>query len=179
MLNHGLYTGTLWTVPATFVDTSGDAVDLSGIDYVATVVLDGTTVFTFRSTGAASNEGTIDTSAAATGVLTFNATVTQHAAVLANLYRFHLVRDLTDDIWAAEATLLIGEPGDLETYLKFDRTVGASVELPILVIGGGGADPMFPFDAGFSSTDYFGLQAFDFGSSAGPAGATYDLGSSS
>ena len=178
MLNHGLYTDCKWSVPATFVDSAGAAVDLSGVNYVATAVLDGAVVFTFRSTGAGAAEGTIDTTSAATGKLTFEATTTQHAAVKAGLYRFHLVRDLADDIWAAEASLLIGAPGDQETYLQFDRIVGASVELPILV-GGGGADPMFPFDAGLSSTDYFGLQVFDFGSSGGTAGATYDLGSSS
>lgn len=159
MLNHGLYTDTLWSVPVTFVDTAGAAVDLSGVQYVADVYQNGTLAFTFRSTGADTDEGTIDVTDAATGVLTFEATETQHAAVAAGLYRFHLYRDLTDDVWAAEATLLIGQPGDRETYLKFDRTVGASVELPI-VIGGGGT-------------------GIDLGNPGGPSGEIFDMGSPS
>jgi hypothetical protein len=159
MLNHGLYTDTLWSVPVTFVDAAGAAVDMSGVQYVADVYQNGAVAFTFRSTGADTDEGTIDVTSAATGVLTFAATETQHAAVAAGLYRFHLYRDLTDDIWAAEATLLIGSPGDRETYLKFDRTVGASVELPI-VIGGGGT-------------------GIDLGNPGGPSGEIFDMGSPS
>lgn len=176
MLNYGLYTDSLWSVPVTFVDTAGDPVDLSGVDYVATVWQNGEEVFAFKSSGAAADEGTIDVTNAATGVLTFVATPDQHAAVEAGFYRLHLVRDLADDVWAAEANLLIGQPGDRETYLKFDRTVGASVELPI-VIGAGGAEPDFPFDGGNAATDYFGLQVFDFGSATGPSDETIDLGS--
>lgn len=179
MLNHGLYTDCGWSVPVTFVDPAGAVVDLSGSEYTAEVYQDGALKFVFRSTGSSASEGTIDVASAATGVLTFNATETQHAAVLAGLYRLHLYRDATDDIWAAEADFLVGEPGDRETYISFDRTVGASVELPIIIGGGGTADPMFPFDAGLSSTDYFSAQVFDFGTSGGPAGSTYDLGSSS
>jgi hypothetical protein len=174
MLNHGLYTDTLWSVPVNFVDTAGAAVDLSGVEYVATVWLNGTEAFAFKSTGAASDEGTIDTTDAATGVLTFAATETQHAAVAAGLYRLHLVRDLDDDVWAAEASLLIGQPGDRETYLKFDRTVGATVELPILVGGGTGG---FALDGGLSGTDYTGLALFDMGIASGSAGGAIDLGS--
>lgn len=173
MLNHGLYTDTLWSVPVTFVDTSGDPIDLSGAQYIATVWLNGTEVFVFKSTGADTDEGTIDTSQAATGVLTFAATETQHAAVAAGLYRVHLVRDLTDDVWTAEANMLIGQPGDRETYLKFDRTVGASVELPILVGSSSG------FDGGSATTDYTGLPAFSFGNASGGADGLIDLGSSS
>jgi hypothetical protein len=172
MLNHGLYTDTVWSVPVTFVDTDGDAVDLSGAEYVATAWLNGTEAFVFKSTGAASDEGTIDTAAAATGVLTFEATLTQHAAVAAGLYRLHLVRD-DDDIWTAEANLLIGAPGDRETYLKFDRTVGATVELPIVVGGTGG----FALDGGLSDTNYTGLAVFDMGNASGSEGGAIDLGS--
>lgn len=159
MLNHGLYTDCGWTVPVTFVEPDGTAADLSGAQYVADVYLDGTKVFAFRSTGNSASEGTIDTSLAATGKLTFNATETQHAAVLAGLYRLHLYRDLTDDIWAAEADFLVGEPGDRETYMSFDRTVGASVELPI-IIGGGSS-------------------GIDLGNPGGPSGEIFDMGSPS
>jgi hypothetical protein len=159
MLNHGLYTDTLWTVPITFVDAAGAVVDMSGVQYVAEVFTNGASVFTFRSTGASASEGTIDVTSAASGILTISATETQHAAVAAGLYRLHLVRDLDDDVWAAEASLLIGQPGDRETYLKFDRTVGATVELPI-VIGGGSS-------------------GIDLGNPGGPSGEIFDMGSPS
>jgi hypothetical protein len=180
MLNHGLYTGTLWSVPVTFVDAAGDPVDMSGIEYFAEVFADGVPIFVFRSSGAAADEGEIDTASAADGVLTFTATQEQHAAVPAGLYRLHLLRDLADDVWTAEGTLLIGEPGDRETYLRMDlnrtREVNAAVYLPIIV-GGGGVEPDFPFDGGNAATDYFGLQVFDFGSATGPSDETIDLGS--
>jgi hypothetical protein len=162
MLNHGLYTDTLWTVPITFVDAAGAVVDMSGVQYVAEVFADGASVFTFRSTGASASEGTIDVTSAASGILTISATETQHAAVAAGLYRFHLYRDLTDDVWTAEGTLLIGAPGDRETYLKMDqnqtRTVNGAVYLPIQVGTTGG---------------------LDLGNPDGPDGTIFDLGSPS
>jgi hypothetical protein len=163
MLNHGLYTDQSWSVPVTFVDAAGAAVDMSGVQYVAEVFADGVPVFAFRSTGADTDEGTIDLTAAATGVLTFNATEAQHAAVQAGLYRFHLWRDIADDVWTAEGTLLIGEPGARETYLKMDqnrsRTINAAVYLPI-VLGGGSS-------------------GIDLGNPGGPSGEIFDMGSPS
>lgn len=178
MLNYGLYTDSLWSVPVTFVDADGDPVDLSGVEYFAEVYADGVQVFAFRSTGAAADEGQIDTAAAASGILTLTATEAQHAAVPAGLYRLHLLRDLADDVWTAEGTLLIGEPGDRETYLKMDqnrtRQVNAAVYLPIVVGGGTGG---FALDGGAATTDFTGLPAFDFGAASGSAGGAIDLGS--
>lgn len=175
MLNHGLYTDTLWSVPVTFVDTNGDAVDMSGREYVAEAYLNGTLVFTFRSTGADTDEGTIDTSDAASGILSFDATLTQHAAVSAGLYRLHVRRTLPDDIWTAEANMLIGNPGDRETYIKFDRTVGASVELPIVI--GSGSGGTAGFDGGSADTDFGSIPVFDMGGASGSVGGIIDLGS--
>lgn len=159
--NHGLYTDCDWNVPVTFRDTSGAVVNLSGAEYVADVYRDGVAVFAFRSLGSAADEGTIDLTNATTGVLTFRATPTEHAGLASGLYRFHLKRDLANDVWAAEAMLLIGDPGDVETYLKFDRTSGAFVELPIIV--GGISDGIATFDAGFANTDYTGIPSWDLG----------------
>lgn len=153
MLNHGLYTDCRWSVSVDFVDPVGAAINLSGAQYVADVVANGAVVFRFRSTGAAANEGIIDLTHADTGNLRFDATETQHASVAAGLYRFHLKRDSTNGIWTAEATLVVGAPGDAEAYLKFDRTVGAAVELPNVVVSG-----------------------FELGSPNGPAGRFLDLG---
>jgi hypothetical protein len=161
MLNHGLYTDQSWSVPVTFVDAAGATVDMSGVQYVADVFADGVLIFTFRSTGADVDEGTIDLTAAASGKLTLSATEAQHAAVPAGLYRLHLWRDLAEDVWAAEGTLLIGQPGDRETYLKMDQnrgsTLNAAVYLPI-VIGGGGT-------------------GIDLGNPGGPSGEIFDMGS--
>jgi hypothetical protein len=180
-LNHGLYTDTLWSVPVTFVDAAGAAINMSGVPYVAEVFRDGVLEFVFRSTGAASDEGTIDLTAATAGKLTFVATEPQHAAVPAGLYRFHLWRDLTDDVWTASGALLIGKPGDRETYLKMDgnrtRTVNASVLLPIVIGGDGGGTDSFVLDGGAAATDFTGLPAFDFGNASGPEGGAIDLGS--
>jgi hypothetical protein len=173
MRNHGIYTDTAWTVPVTFVDPQGVVVDMSGADYIAEVVKDGVTVFVFRSVNASTSEGTIDMTDASTGVMVFNATETQHAAVASGMYRLHLVRDLTDDIWAAEATLVVGGPGDRETYLRFDTTVGATVELPIVVGGSGN----FSFDGGSSNTNYTGFPVFDLGGASGTAGGSLNMGS--
>lgn len=156
MLNHGIYTDCAWSVPVTFVDPSNNPVDLSSGEYVAEVYRNGEVAFVFRSTGAAADEGTIDTADAADGILTFETTEDVSAGIAAGLYRLHLKRDSTDDIWTAEATLLVGSPGDRETYLKFDRTTGGSVELPITVVDG--IPP-------------------DLGGPTGPSGRVFDLGS--
>lgn len=181
MLNHGLYTDTLWSVPVTFVDAAGAAINLSGFEYVAEVVQNGNTVFAFRSTGAAADEGTISTTDAATGKLTLVATEAGHASVDAGLYRVHLFRDLADDVWTASGTLLIGDPGDRETYLKMDgnrtRAVNAAVHLPIVIIGEGTGSDTFALDGGAATTNFTGLPAFDFGSADGTAGGAIDLGS--
>ncbi|MEY5097589.1 MAG: hypothetical protein RJA36_308 [Pseudomonadota bacterium] len=164
-LNHGLYTDTLWSVPITFVDAAGAAINLSGAEYVAEVYNNGVLVFTFRSVGAAADEGLIETTNAATGILRLTATEVQHAGVRAGVYRLHLFRDLTDDIWTAEGTLLIGSPGDRETYLKMDgnrtRTVNAAVVLPIIV--GGTSDGITSFDAGSAATDFTSIPLWDLG----------------
>lgn len=118
--NHGLYTDTAWAVPVLFKDAAGAAVDMSGYAYVAELIAAGATAFSFKSTGGGASDGTIDTAQAATGTLTFNASSTQHAAVSAGLYRIHLKRDVADDVWTAEGTVVIGGPGANETYVRFD-----------------------------------------------------------
>ncbi len=118
--NHGIYTDTVWAVPVTFRDTAGSTIDLSGYAYVAELVANAAVVFRFKSTGAGATDGTLDLTSAATGVIGFNATIAQHANVTAGIYRVHLKRDLSDDVWTAEGTILIGDPGAKETYLVFD-----------------------------------------------------------
>lgn len=118
--NHGLYTDTVWAVPVTFTDTAGTAIDLSGYAYVAELVSAGSVVFRFKSSGVGATDGTLDLTDADEGIIAFGASVAAHANVPAGAYRVHLKRDLTDDIWTAEGTMLVGEPGSLETYLRFD-----------------------------------------------------------
>lgn len=163
MLNHGLYTDALWSVPIVFKDAAGSPVDLSGFQYLAEVWLNGTKVFTFKSTGGGATDGVINLANAASGQLVLTATVSQHAGVQAGLYRIHIKRDLTDDVWVAEGDILVGEPGDRETYIKMDQnrssTVNAAVYLPI-VIGDGGS-------------------GIDLGNPGGPSGEIFDMGSPS
>jgi hypothetical protein len=170
-LNHGLYTDTLWSVQAEFAYQDGSTMDLTGEEYIAEAYQNGELMFTFRSSGAAANEGVILIGGATSGMLTFQATLAQHAAVKPGLYRLHLKRDQADDVWHAEATMLVGQPGDRETYLRFDESVFTTVAPPT---GGSGG---FFFDGGDAATDYSGLPAFDFGSAASPEGGSIDLGS--
>lgn len=118
--NHGLYTDTVWAVPVTFRDTAGSTINLSGYAYVAELVANAGVVFRFKSTGGGAGDGTLDLTNAATGVIGFNATIAQHASVTAGIYRVHLKRDLSEDVWTSEGTILIGDPGAKETYLLFD-----------------------------------------------------------
>ena len=120
IVNHGLYTDTVWAVPVTFKDTAGNLINLTGHQYVADVFSNGVNKFTFRSSGASVTEGTLGLANAATGVISFNATITQHAGVKAGIYRLHLKRDLGEGAWFSEGTILIGDPGAVETYLLFD-----------------------------------------------------------
>jgi hypothetical protein len=120
-MNHGLYTDTAWYVPVLFNAADGTAQDLSGSAYLAEMYLNGSIVFRFRSAGNASNEGTLDVSQAANGIIAFVATSAQHAGVAAGFYRLHLKRDLADDTWQAEGNMLIGAPGAVETYISMDE----------------------------------------------------------
>lgn len=119
-MNNGLYTDTAWRVPVLFRDPGGTVLDMSGYAYLADVLLNGVTVFRFRSTGAAADEGTIDVAQAESGVITFNATIAQHQEVAAGLYRLHLKRDLAEDTWQASGFMLVGAPGAAATYITFD-----------------------------------------------------------
>ena len=116
--NHGLYTDCAWAVPVLFSDPAGAAVDLSGSEYVAEMIANGAVVFTFKSTGAGAGDGDIDTALAADGTLTFSVTKTQSETISAGFYRLHLKR--VSDVWTAEGTVIIGDRGANETYMRFD-----------------------------------------------------------
>lgn len=120
-MNHGLYTDTAWYVPVLFNTADGTALNLSGANYLAEMYQNGTMVFRFKSTGNAANEGSLDLSQAANGIIAFLATSAQHAGIAAGLYRLHLKKDLADDTWQAEGNVLIGAPGALETYILMDE----------------------------------------------------------
>lgn len=124
--NLGIYTDTAWSVPFTFTDTTGVLVNLAGAEYVADVISSsGAVAFRFKSTGGGATDGVIDKTLAASGVLTFSATIAQHVDVLPGLYRIHLKKDLSDDVWTAEGSMLVGLPGMVETYIDFDDPTSA------------------------------------------------------
>jgi len=131
-VNHGIYTDTLWSVPVVFSN------ELLDTDYILDVYSAATKVFTFKSTGAAAGEGTIDLTDIATDQLGFVATEAQHAAMAAGLYRLHLYTAGTDSIWQATGQMLVGLPGAKSTYLRFDAVDNGSavVANPITVAGG-------------------------------------------
>ena len=165
MINHGLYTDTLWSVPVTFRDGAGAAVDLSGKAFVLQLIdAGGAVAFSFKSSGAGAGEGTIDTTSAATGVLSFAATEAQHAAVSAGFYRAHLFADAADDVWQATGKVLIGSPGEAETYLLFDDITAnpsATVEGIVTVRL---VTSLAAFDGGSAFTDYSTGPSINLGS---------------
>lgn len=131
-INHGLYTDTSWAVSLIFKNDDGAAANLSGFQYVMDVLLGNTVVFRFKSNTPGATEGTIGLASAASGQLDFTATPTAHVLVAAGIYRVHLKRDLSDDIWYATGKMKVGKPGERTTYLTIDRT-SASGTSPLSV----------------------------------------------
>jgi hypothetical protein len=138
-VNYGLYTDTAWSVPIVFKDVTGAVVNLSGAEFLADVISSsGAVVFRFKSTGGGATDGVIDKSQAINGILTFTASSTQHANIVAGIYRVHLKKDLTDDVWTSEGTMLVGGPGASDTYLTFDDPSNGTVGALVINVGGGG-----------------------------------------
>lgn len=164
-INHGLYTDTLWAVPVKFTDANGAAVDMSGKQFVLQLInTAGTVAFSFRSTGAGAGEGTINTTDAAQGQLSFAATEAQHADVAAGVYRAHLYADAADDVWQATGKVLIGKPGEAQTYLQFDditanQTATVSGIATIRLVTSTAA-----FDGGSAYSDFSTGPSLDLGS---------------
>lgn len=131
-INHGLYTDTSWAVSLVFENDDGAAPDLSGFHYVMDVLLGTTVVFRFKSNSPGAAEGTLGVASAASGQLDFTATPTAHALVAAGVYRVHLKRDLSDDIWYATGRMKVGKPGERTTYLTIEKT-SASGTAPLSV----------------------------------------------
>lgn len=165
MINHGLYTDTAWSVPIEFKDPAGVAVDLSGKAFVLQLIDgSGAVAFSFRSTGGGQSDGTIDITSAASGSLTFAATEAQHASVTAGFYRAHLYADAADDVWQATGKVLIGKPGEAQTYLQFDditanQTATVSGIATIRLVTSTAA-----FDGGSAYSDFSTGPSLDLGS---------------
>ena len=137
-MNHGLYTDTAWSVVVRFANADGSHPDLSGADYIMTVVTAaGGIVFTFKSDSPSGTQGTIHTTEAATGVLVFSSSIAAHAAVDSGAYRVHLKVVKSDDVWEAEGKMVVGKPGASATYLIFDPPAAAdgAAGVAISVIG--------------------------------------------
>lgn len=165
MINHGLYTDTAWSVPVEFKDPAGAAVDLSGKAFVLQLIDgSGAVAFSFKSSGAGAGDGTIDTTLAGTGTLGFAATEAQHAGVAAGFYRVHLYADAADDVWQATGKILIGRPGEAQTYLQFEEVssgVSATVSgvVTIRLVTSTAA-----FDGGSAYSDFSTGPSLDLGS---------------
>lgn len=153
--NHGLYTDCAWAVPVLFKDEGGNPIDLSGHNYVAEAIASGEVRFQFKSIGAGPTDGTIDVTNADAGTLVFGATAVQHVGVSAGRYRIHLKR--LSDTWTSEGTLLIGEPGEIETYLRFDEStfseVGGSISYAQMAALSATAAAQSAVDAAQSAVD--------------------------
>lgn len=137
-LNHGLYTDTAWNVACIFTDADGDAINLTGLHFVADVYNDdGSVAFTFKSNSPSASQGTIDRTNAATGQLNFIASVAVHDGLLKGHYRIHLKVDGSgdEDTWQADGDILIGIPGSQSTYIKWDRVTAGNgtTALPVTV----------------------------------------------
>jgi hypothetical protein len=123
MANQGIYTNTNWIHGLVFKDTSGAPLALTGT-YQCDVIRRGFTLPIFSFTEAA---GTIDGSNKNVGKIILTATPAQHQPyVLAGRYRLHLRRVDAGSIWAAEGEILVGNPGDQETYVLFENASDGS-----------------------------------------------------
>lgn len=165
VINHGLYTDTVWAVPVTFKDTAGQAINLAGAQYVLRMIdKSGGVAFIFRSNGNAANEGKIDTTSANIGQLGFTATEAQHAGVKAGLYRLQLETNDPDSVWIAIGNMLVGNPGAAQTYMVFDtvssgNAVSASGTVTVRLITSSAV-----FDGGSAYSDFTTGPSLDLGS---------------
>jgi hypothetical protein len=135
MANQGIYTDTNWIHGIQFNSPDGTALALQG-NYACDVIRRGdSTVPLFTFTHA---DGTIDQSQKSVGKLQFIATPAQHQpAVPAGHYRLHLRRIDSASLWAAEGEMLVGKPGDMETYMRFaSATDGSTAESFGVALGG-------------------------------------------
>jgi Right handed beta helix region len=140
MANQGIYTDTRIIHGVQFYTIEGFVLPLAGT-YSCSAYMRGnpTPVFMFNET-----DGTLDASLKAIGKLSLNALPSQHQPELtAGLYRLHLKRvDSVDHYWAAEGEMLVGNPGDQETYIRFENASDGSTAQSYAVAIGGPAGPV-------------------------------------
>ena len=140
MANQGIYTDTRIIYGIQFNSPTGTPISMPG-NYSCSVYQPGspTAVFIFNET-----DGTLDASLKAVGKLTLTALPSQHQPELsAGLYRLHLKRiDSPDNYWAAEGEMLVGNPGDQETYIRFESASDGSTAQSYVVAIAGPAGPV-------------------------------------
>lgn len=151
MANQGIYTNTAWSHGVQFQAPDGTPLALAGLYECDVIDRDqpNTPVFTFRAA-----DGTLDHTEQAQGRLRLFATVAQHAAVGAGLYRLHMRRvDNATFYWAAEGQVQVGKPGDLDTFIVFSNATDGSTPTSFVPALGGPAGQTF-FLTGTSLTSY-------------------------
>lgn len=121
MSNPGLYQETHWRFGVLFV-FDDVAQDMSGREWFAELFArDGSSAFKWRSSGAGSDEGTIDKSLDAQGIVVLDATLEQHAAVPQGkpyTWTIYDVSDPDEPIYMGNGRAFIGVPGATRTIFE-------------------------------------------------------------
>ena len=134
MSNPGAYPDTGWEFSLRFVNRdTGASVPVDDRTFIAHLwpkdEYQSESAFTFRQTGAAENEGTIDVSQAESGIITLKATVAQHSDVQRRTNYVGRVWDITESEISprnmAVFTLRVGDENDVNTIFRVDSADGA------------------------------------------------------
>jgi len=148
MPNPGSYQETHWRFAILFKGANDAIVDLSGRSWLAEMfALDGSSVFKWKSVGAITGEGTIDTASASTGVIVLDATEAQHAAVPAGVHYTWTLYDITtpsDPVYMANGEAFVGVPGATRTVFRIVETFGNTLVGEMLVGPPGPVGPVGP-----------------------------------
>ena len=136
MANQGIYTNSTWVHGIQFNTSENVPLALSGT-YECDVLRKGDTgtpVFTFNTA-----DGTLDHTDQAIGSLILTATPAQHQPdVTAGKYMLYMRRvDGGSTTWAATGEMVVGKPGDTETYIRFDAaTDGSTASTYVVAVAG-------------------------------------------
>lgn len=136
MANQGIYTNSTWVHGVQFNTPENVPLAMSGT-YECDVLRKGDTgtpVFTFNTA-----DGTLDHTDQAIGSLVLTATPAQHQPdVTAGKYMVYMRRvDGANPFWAATGEMVVGKPGDSETYIRFDAaTDGSTAETYAVALAG-------------------------------------------
>lgn len=140
--NYGVYTDTDWTHDLAFTDADGNVLTLAS-EYQCDVLnhAGGTVLYSFKSSGASTSDGTITKPVTGTLRLTSaEASRTGAIAGCSGVFALHLY-DVTGNTWISEGEMLLAKPGEPDSYIRFNTaTNGAAIATVIVGVKGDKGD---------------------------------------